>query len=121
MHPRPKLLSLIVLAVIALAACGPEDGSSGIATSSAPQSGESAGTDCEGAEPHPIGQSIAEAYAVPYEQVMTWFCSGYSFDNIMVALETSQAVDVPAQTLLDMLLEKDWDAIWEEVGFTPKP
>jgi hypothetical protein len=73
---------------------------------------------CTGNDPHPIGQNIATTYEVTYQQVMTWFCSGYSFENILVALETSQAVDIPADTLLEMLLEKEWEEIWVEVGFT---
>jgi hypothetical protein len=48
--------------------------------------------------------------------VMTWFCGGYSFDNILIALETSEAVDVPADGLLQMLQEKEWEQVWVEVG-----
>ena len=66
---------------------------------------------------HPIGRSIAESYTVSYEQVITWFCSGYSFDNIMIALETGEAMDIPPETLLKMLLEREWDEIWDEIGF----
>ncbi len=77
--------------------------------------------DCAGADIHPIGQSIAETYNMPYEQVMTWFCSGYSFDNILIALETSQAVDIPADTLLQMILDKEWEEVWAEVGFVDNP
>jgi len=73
---------------------------------------------CTDPDPSPLGQDIARTYAVSYEQVMTWFCEGYSFDNIMIALETSEATHVPAETLLQMLLEKDWETIWQEIGFT---
>lgn len=86
------------------------------------QAGESAvDTDCTDLNPHPIGASIAADYEVSYEQVMTWFCSGYSFENILIALETSEAVDVPAEALLEMLLEKEWEEIWVEVGLTGGP
>lgn len=77
--------------------------------------------DCTYTDPHPIGESIAQTYPVSYEQVMTWFCSGYSFDNILIALETSAAVDIPPDVLLDMLLEKEWEEIWEQVGLTGSP
>lgn len=70
---------------------------------------------------HPVGQSIADTYKVPYEKVMNWFCDGYSFDNILIALETSEAVNVPADTLLEMLLQKEWEQIWSEVGFLENP
>ena len=78
-------------------------------------------TQCTDTDPHPIGQSIAETYDVSYQQVMGWFCSGYSFENILIALETSQAVDIPPETLLQMLLEKEWEQIWAETGFTDTP
>ncbi len=77
--------------------------------------------DCTFTDPHPIGQSIAQTYQVSYQQVMTWFCSGYSFDNILIALETSAAVDIPPDVLLNMLLEKEWEEIWEQVGLTGSP
>ncbi|MFH2103101.1 MAG: hypothetical protein ABIJ39_07075 [Chloroflexota bacterium] len=104
---------LMLAAVLALAACSPA-GQAGQA-----QPTPTVDIHCTETDPHPIGQSIAETYAVTYEQVMTWFCSGFSFDNILIALETGEAVDIPADTLLQMLLEKDWEQIWTEVGFTP--
>ena len=80
---------------------------------------ESRGTyTCAEGDMHSIGQSITTTYEVSYEQVMTWFCSGYSFENILIALETNEAVDVPAELLLQMLQEKEWEEIWVEVGFT---
>ncbi len=76
---------------------------------------------CSESDPNPIGQDIATTYGIPYEQVMLWFCQGYSFDNILIALETSEATDIPAETLLQMLLEKDWETIWQEIGFIANP
>lgn len=72
---------------------------------------------CADTDLHLIGKSIAETYEVPYQQVMTWFCSGYSFENILIALETSQAVDIQVDTLLQMILEKEWEEVWAEIGF----
>jgi len=73
---------------------------------------------CTDTDPHPIAVSITETYDVTYEQVMTWFCSGYSFDNILIALETAEATDSDPDELLEMLLEKDWEQIWSELGLT---
>ena len=113
-HLKSSLMAALVLASLILAAGCTSGGGDGDQGSDA----SPVQTDCTDTNPHPIGESIAQTYDVSYEQVMTWFCSGYSFDNILIALETSEAVDMPAQTLLDMLLEKDWEEIWEEVGFT---
>jgi hypothetical protein len=110
------IAALVLLSLLWTAGCS-SGGSSGDEAST-PVPAES---DCTEADPHPIGESIASTYEVSYAQVMAWFCDGYSFENILIALETSQAVDIPAQTLLDLLLEKDWEEIWEEVGFTSQP
>lgn len=91
------------------------------ATSSAETATPTVDIHCSESEPNPIGQDIAATYEVPYEQVMTWFCQGYSFDNILIALETSEATGIPAETLLEMLLEKDWETIWQEIGFVKNP
>jgi hypothetical protein len=74
--------------------------------------------DCTETNPHPIGLSTSQTYQITYERVMTWFCDGYSFDNILVALETSAATGIAPDVLLEMLLEKDWDEIWLEIGLT---
>ncbi|RPI87416.1 MAG: hypothetical protein EHM41_05070 [Chloroflexi bacterium] len=76
------------------------------------------GYNCTDTEPHPIGQSIAKSYEVDYLQVMNWFCSGYSFENILIALETSSVVNIPTDMLLEMRLDKEWEVIWDETGFT---
>lgn len=73
---------------------------------------------CTQTNPHPIGQSIADTYDFTYEEVMTWFCSGNPFDDILVALETSAATDVAIDVLLEMRKQdKSWDEIWEQIGF----
>lgn len=144
MKPRSRnhLLILSLALLLAVTACNlsrsgieapaenpqSETGSAPDAQTSSPsssdeaQTGESAAdANCTELNPHPIGASIAADYEVSYEQVMTWFCSGYSFENILIALETSEAVEVPAEALLQMLLEKEWEEIWVEVGLTGGP
>lgn len=139
---RKHLLSLSLALLLVVTACSlsqvggeapaegpqPESQSAPDAQTDSTSSGEEAQTgeaaadaNCTDLNPHPIGASIAADYEVSYEQVMTWFCSGYSFENILIALETSEAVDVPAEDLLQMLLEKEWEEIWVEVGLTGGP
>jgi hypothetical protein len=135
---RKHLLIVSLALLLGVAACNlsevpagnPQPGSQSApdAQTVSPPNGEDAqaaesavDTDCTDLDPHPIGASIAADYEVSYEQVMTWFCSGYSFENILIALETSEAVDVPAEDLLQMLLEKEWEEIWVEVGLTEGP
>ena len=77
------------------------------------------GPDCYGEETHPIGQSIADLFPelTDYTQVMTWFCNGFEFEDIVTALETQLVSGNDASALLAMFQNgKDWDAIWVELG-----
>ncbi|MEJ2758069.1 MAG: hypothetical protein P8046_06245 [Anaerolineales bacterium] len=77
------------------------------------------GPDCYGEDPHPIGESIADLFSdiTDYTQVMTWFCNGFEFEDVVTALETQLASGTPASDLLAMFQSgKDWDTIWVELG-----
>ena len=39
---------------------------------------------------HQIALGIAEIYDVEYEVVIAWFCQGFGFGQILLALETAQ-------------------------------
>ena len=81
---------------------------------------ETALPNCLGEAVSPIGQAIAADYeTTSYEQVMTWFCSGAEFEDILVALETEAQTDQPAEALLEMLAGGlTWDEIWQKLGLT---
>lgn len=81
---------------------------------------ETSGPDCYGTEPNEIGQGIAEKYKeTNYEQIMTWFCNGAEFEDILVALQTEQLTEVPAEEMLTMLADDwTWDEIWQVIGLT---
>ena len=81
---------------------------------------ETESPNCLGDEINPIGQSIAEDYeSASYEQVMTWFCNGAEFEDILVALETEAQTDTSADEMLQMLADGfTWDEIWQLVGLT---
>lgn len=73
---------------------------------------------CVEVRPHPIGQSTADTYEdASYEQVMTWFCAGSTFDDILLALETADQTET---TVDDLLARRaagtGWDQIWQELG-----
>jgi hypothetical protein len=74
---------------------------------------------CYGSETHTIGKGIAEKFNLPYEQVMTWFCSGNEFEDILLALQTRQKVEVPVEQMLALKVEGyTWEGIWRQVGLT---
>jgi len=81
---------------------------------------ETAAPDCQAGEINPIGQSIADDYeSITYEQVMTWFCNGAEFEDILVALETEAETDTTAGDMLKMLADgRTWEEIWQIVGLT---
>ena len=67
-----------------------------------------------------IGEAIANEYDLAsYEDVMTWFCAGAEFEDIMVALQTEELTGIPAEELLVMLADGfSWEEIWLVVGLT---
>jgi len=81
---------------------------------------ETTAPNCLGDEVSPIGQSIAVDYEfVSYEQVMTWFCNGAEFEDILVALETEAQADTSTDEMLQMLTDGfTWEEIWQLVGLT---
>jgi hypothetical protein len=81
---------------------------------------ETAAPTCLGDEVSPVGQSIADDYEfASYEQVMTWFCNGAEFEDILVALETESQTGTPAEEMLQMLADGfTWDEIWQMIGLT---
>ena len=119
------LIALIVLLAAGLAACSgqtPGDGSMGTPSGDdrsgvdADPAGD-AGIHCTETDPHPMGQSIARTYDVTYEEVMRLFCSGFAFDNILLAFQTSQQMEeYSPRELLHMRQTMTWDEIWVEIG-----
>lgn len=74
--------------------------------------------ECPGEGTNTIGQGIADEYEfASYEEVMTWFCDGAEFEDILVALQTEEQSDTPAEEMLMMLAEGfTWEEIWLVVG-----
>ena len=73
---------------------------------------------CTQYNPHPMGESIAEKFNASYEDVMGWYCDGYAFEDILLALQTSQLVEESPQNLLSRLDTQSWEEIWEELDLT---
>jgi hypothetical protein len=81
---------------------------------------ETSGPDCLGPETHPMGQEIANQFEeASYEDVMTWFCNGAEFEDILVALQTEKDTGELAEDLLKLLAEgQTWEEIWDAIGMT---
>ncbi len=75
---------------------------------------ETPDADCPGEETNTIGQGIADEYEfASYEDVMTWFCNGAEFEDILVALQTEEQSGTAAEEMLVMLAGGfTWEEIW---------
>jgi len=69
---------------------------------------------CPGEGINSIGQGIADEYEFTgYEEVMSWFCDGAEFEDILVALQTEDQTGIQAEEMLMMLAEGlSWEDIW---------
>lgn len=78
------------------------------------------GPDCLGPELNEIGQGIADHFdATNYDEVMTWFCNGAEFEDILLALQSEEQSDVQVEEMLLMLADGfTWDEIWQLLGMT---
>ncbi len=54
---------------------------------------------CTGANPHPTGQTLAQRYGVPYEEIMGWFCQGFGFGEIDLAYGLSRTYGIPVEEI----------------------
>ena len=81
---------------------------------------EATAPDCLEGEVSPIGVSIADEYEfTSYEEVITWFCNGAEFEDILAALETESQTGTPAEEMLQMLADGfTWEEIWQLIGLT---
>lgn len=81
---------------------------------------EAESVDCPGEERNAIAESIIEKYPeVSYDRVMTWFCDGAEFEDILLALLTGRLSDAdPEDMLEDIAAGITWDEIWEELNLT---
>lgn len=68
---------------------------------------------------HPVAAAIASLYEVDEEEIMTFFCEGYGFGQIMLALQTDP------ENYADLLSQrsdgKGWGEIWKEMGLIGQP
>lgn len=77
-------------------------------------------TNCSAINPHPLAEGMAETFEITYDEVMTLYCDGYAFSDILLALETSELVDQSPSALLARLRTRTWQELWDEFGVNPK-
>jgi len=77
---------------------------------------ENPDTNCSAINPHPMAEGMAETFDFTYDQIMTWYCDGAAFSDILLALETDLLVEQSPEELLNMLEDSTWEEIWVEFG-----
>jgi|GEM_PF-2786230 len=133
---KKKLLIFVILILFALTACdnslqkatqqvlGKEEHSTPTSHSAEEESGAEESDEekntpaCPEEDPQPIAVSITEKFDVSYEKVIDWYCDGYIFEDILLALQTSKMSDVEPDTLLKEIEAKTWEEIWDDLGIT---
>lgn len=69
---------------------------------------------CGGTEVHPIAESIAETFGVPYDQLMDYYCQGIGFEELLLALETASESNVDLEDVIAARQQQHtWEQIWE--------
>ncbi len=73
-------------------------------------------------KPHPVAAGISQTYGMPVDVVMTYFCDGHGFGQIMLALQTKamKGTDV-AESLGSRKAGVGWGEIWKDLGLIGKP
>ena len=75
---------------------------------------------CLGMDHSQIGEGIAQQFEnTDYDEVMSWFCEGAAYEDILVALQTEKLTTYPADEMLAMLADgMSWEEIWDVTGLT---
>jgi hypothetical protein len=83
----------------------------------------SAGYYCTQAEDqHPFGARLAERYETDYETLQEWFCDGFGWGQIMLALQTSEITEGDPAALLEARRGgQGWGQIWQELKLVGRP
>jgi hypothetical protein len=79
---------------------------------------DSPDSNCTEMDPHPIAKSIEENFDISYGEIIGWYCDGYAFSDILLALETEKLVDVSIPDLLSRVETQSWEDIWLDLGVT---
>ncbi len=73
-------------------------------------------------KPHPAALFLASTFSKPIEEIMGYFCDGFGFGQISLALQTEKISGVDYGTFLAFRAEgKGWGEIWDDLGYKGKP
>ncbi len=71
---------------------------------------------------HPFGAILAERYEVDYATLQAWFCDGFGWGQIMLALQTGKITeDDPGELLELRRAGTGWGEIWQGLNLIGRP
>jgi mannose-6-phosphate isomerase-like protein (cupin superfamily) len=71
---------------------------------------------CNGDLIHPTGDRLAKRYTVPYEEIMSWFCSGFGFGEIDLAYTLANQYKLEVEDIFEMKEPgKTWGQIKQDL------
>lgn len=71
---------------------------------------------------HPFGERLSERYEMDYETLQAWFCEGFGWGQVMLALQTSKITGEDPQDLLEARRSgAGWGEIWQELKLIGRP
>lgn len=77
---------------------------------------------CDGEQYRPVADNLAAIYQADPETILDWFCKGYGFGEIALALKTSEDAGVSPEELLNLKQELGgWGQVWKALGLKGKP
>lgn len=72
--------------------------------------------------PHPFGARLAETYEVEYATLQGWFCEGFGWGQVMLALQTGAITGEDPEALLELRRGgSGWGQIWQELKLIGRP
>jgi hypothetical protein len=72
--------------------------------------------------PHPFGARLAETYEVEYATLQGWFCDGFGWGQVMLALQTGEITGEDPEALLELRRGgSGWGQIWQELKLIGRP
>lgn len=72
--------------------------------------------------PHPFGARLAESFEVEYAMIQGWFCDGFGWGQVMLALQTGEITGEDPESLLELRRGgSGWGQIWHELNLIGRP
>jgi len=87
------------------------------------QEGPASGFFCRQSDvQHPFGAMLAARYETDYETLQDWFCEGFGWGQIMLALQTEKRTgNDPAALLEARSSGAGWGVIWQDLKLIGRP